>query len=152
MPGIVSINEAVLGPYKALSTDATLISASYLNGANKIFKGPHRRDNVANPTLHMRLFDAGIAGDQDQVFSWLLRLHLYLAGELDYNVNINRAGLIEIRIAELLNGKVLTGAAGVTYLNCRLAGAGMALPIDETNNTRREHQFVFSYYLDTGKE
>lgn len=152
MPGIVSIDEAALGPFKTLSADATLLSATYLNGGNKIFKGPHRRDNVAPPTLHIRLFDAGLQGDQDVVFSWLMRLHLYLDANVDYDVNMRRAGLIEIRIAELLNGKVLTGAAGVTYLNCRLAGTGVALPVDTSTTARREHQFVFGYYLDCGKQ
>jgi len=152
MPGIVSLDEAALGPFKTLSADATLLSASYLNGSNKIFKGPHRRDGVANPTLHMRLFDAGIEGDQDVTFNWLLRLSLYLDASTDYDVNMKRAGLIEIRIAELLNGKVLTMASGVTHLNCRLAGSGVALPVDTSTSARREHQFAFSYYLSMGKQ
>lgn len=130
--------------FNTLNADATLRGASYLNGANKIVKGPTKPDTLANPSLTMRTRHVGAPSEQDVVERFLIQLVLHCDNANDLASNSKRAGVIERRIAELIDRKALTGAAGRTYIaTCRARFGAIGLPIDA--EAVQEHMFIFPY-------
>lgn len=141
---MVTLDESMEAIYKTLSADATLRGASYLNGTDKIIKGPTKPDTLFNPSLTIRARHISSPSEQDLIERFLIQLILHVDNHADLSADYKRAGLIERRIAELIDKKPLNGAPGRYYVATYRARFGsIGLPID--SESVHEHMFIFPY-------
>lgn len=141
---MVTLDESMEAIYKTLNADATLRGASYLDGSNKIIKGPTKPDKLPNPSLTMRPRHISSPSEQDLIDRFLIQLVLHVDNHIDLSADYKRAGLVERRIAELIDRKSLNGASGRYHIATYRARFGsIGLPID--SESVHEHMFIFPY-------
>lgn len=143
---MTTLDDAAQTIYTALNADATLRSATYLNGSNKIEKGPTKPDGAANPFITMRTRQVDSLLQQGEVARYTVQIVLTLDNIGDRGSNMRRAGLIQKRLFELLHAQQLTAPAGRTHIATVKAGFG-ALNVPLESEAQNEHAFIFPYEI-----
>lgn len=138
---MTTVDEIVTAVYKLMINDATLLSASHLNGTNSVVPYSTKPAGKLNPCLTMRFIPATVVGEQSFADSGLLWLNLYLDNFADLTPDKARSSRVEFRIYELLHEKIVNN--GDVFVKCLRKTPGRMLPIDPQSPNETVWQFEY---------
>lgn len=129
---IPTVNDILTPVYKTLEPDATLRSASYLNGSGKVFKFSSRPANTQLPCMTMFARFARFLGQQTHFHEYIVTVLAYVAADQNFTYDIDRLSRIKQREIELLDDTgALTGQTeGLTLKNFILETGMQIVPLD----------------------
>lgn len=139
---MVTLTEAAILVHGVLDADTSLRASHMLKSANRIFNHPQRPALRNNPALTIEVRTDG-KGERGTV-NFFVRLRLYLDDFGEDTADVTRAGAIQARLEELLDGKQLTNANGVV---CRGCFSDFDSGPHQDQEFPREAAWVFDYNL-----
>lgn len=128
---MTSANEILTAIFSVLDSDSTLQGSTYLDGTDKIEKGPRRKEKVVNPSCIIKLGGTGIA-TEGKVQDAIVYISSFCDNYDNGSANVKRLSLIQNRIDELLDDKSLT-ITGSRVFNCYLTAPHNGPYYDETH-------------------
>ncbi|HOT98863.1 MAG TPA: hypothetical protein PKZ83_17205 [bacterium] len=103
--------------FKKLDADTTLQGASYLNGTDRIEKGPRRRKGLTAPCITMKIGGTSLDTD-DKVQDATIYINSYALDKSNGTPDLTRLSAIAGQVETLLDDASLTAASGMRYFNC----------------------------------
>lgn len=138
---MITNEDIILAFYTMANGDATMTSASHLNGTNKISKSISRSPAIPNPNMTLDLSTENILGEAE-LGVVVVRVRVFFDVNSGSIVDKARVDRIERRLTDLFHEQQLTGAPGVVYKQCLRIGKGRELYNRETpQETMYYHDF-----------
>ena len=115
---MTSADEMLTAIFATLDADATLQGASYLNGTDKVEKGPRRKEGVVNPSVTIKLGGTDIA-TEGKIQDAIVYVSSFCNNYGNGAANVKTLSLISNKVDDLLDDKSLT-ISGSRAFNCYL--------------------------------
>ena len=139
---IVTADQILTAVFKKLDGDSTLQGSTYLNGTDKIEKGPFRKQGFTNPTAAIKIGGASMDTEvkvQDCTVYVMVYCDNLSNGTANTALLSKIAGAIEV----LLENASLTTPTGIRFLNCYLIGPHVSAMYDEAHPDEHYTASVF---------
>ena len=126
----VTADQILTAVFKKLDGDNTLKGVTYLNGSNKIEKGPFRKQDFVNPTIALKIGGAGM-DTEVKVQDCTVYVMVYVDNNVNGTANTALLSKIAGAVEVLLENASLTAPTNTRFLNCYLTSPHQGAIYDE---------------------